>query len=485
MSWQIILVDIGEGLALGGVLPSAVVGDAYSARLAARGGRAPYTYTIMLGAAALASAGLNLDPATGELAGTASTVGAYPITVRATDLTGRWVERSYVIAVIAAIATGPALTIMGHVTYRRGEVSTYPYLIEGGTPPYTASISAGALPDGMTMSAAGIVYGWYTGPDDFAWTVDVVDAAGQHATLNDSLVHSNTMVYVTDSYNGVVRPVDPARVLANAAISVGAYPVALTTGTDASIIYSANNGDSTVSVMYLMNDPVYVETIGVGSGPQSVCTSLTGQYLYCVNNADASVSKVNLYDTSDTSTFAVGTSPSTIRINPVTGELYIVDSYESSVFIRDGAGAGSIYDYLYVPYASGVAVDATGTHVFVCGGDTLTVFEVASRVQVGSVAMDGASLIAVALSRDGRYVFAAANSSHNLYVIDVTNPAAPVLVCTVDAGDYQVDVAADPNVDDMYVSLGLGGVISVHASGLFDVSPLADYGDGGIVVVRK
>ena len=66
-------------------LPRALVGDPYSARLAATGGLEPVQWRIVRGVLA---PGVRLDPSTGALSGTPRREGTYRITVRATDRLG-------------------------------------------------------------------------------------------------------------------------------------------------------------------------------------------------------------------------------------------------------------------------------------------------------------------------------------------------------------------------------------------------------------
>lgn len=151
---HILLVDIGNALALSGVLPSVALNAAYSARLTARGGRAPYTYTVSAGTL---PTGLYLDPATGIVSGTATASGTASFTVRATDTSGRSVQRSYAITVIAEPAV---LTLTG--TFAAATVGTAyssDLTITNGTAPYTlhggTGVTAGTLPDGLALSIVG------------------------------------------------------------------------------------------------------------------------------------------------------------------------------------------------------------------------------------------------------------------------------------------------------------------------------------------
>lgn len=157
MTRRIILVDIGTGLTLTGVLPSVALDAAYSARLIARGGSAPYTYTVVSGAAELAAAGLYLDPATGIISGTAAVAGTIALTIRATDLTGASVQRQFAITVIAE---PKVLTLTG--TFADATVGT-PYSsdlqITNGVAPYTlhdgTGVISGSLPAGLSLSIVG------------------------------------------------------------------------------------------------------------------------------------------------------------------------------------------------------------------------------------------------------------------------------------------------------------------------------------------
>ena len=60
-------------------------------------------------------------------------------------------------------------------------------LVSGGTPPYTAQIQ-GALPPGLSISTAGILYGTPRSTGTFRFTLDIADSAGTPASLQLSYV---------------------------------------------------------------------------------------------------------------------------------------------------------------------------------------------------------------------------------------------------------------------------------------------------------
>ncbi len=196
MSRRIVLVDIGSGLTLSGILPSVALFSDYSARLTARGGTPPYSYSITDGSL---PDGLFLDVGTGVISGNASAAGPFVFTVRATDLTGAFVERQFSITVIAE-----PLSVTGNAPNGTiGTAYTYAYTPSGGIPPYTWSIVSGALPGGVTINAStGVISGTPTTGGSASWTVRVTDSASATADLPDSA----SIAYGTLTLAGTYAP---------------------------------------------------------------------------------------------------------------------------------------------------------------------------------------------------------------------------------------------------------------------------------------
>lgn len=70
---------------------------------------------------------------------------------------------------------------------------THTFTATLGNPPYTFSISAGALPTGLTMNAAGVVTGTPTAIGTFNFTVQVIDATPRTSTVNCSITIFGSM----------------------------------------------------------------------------------------------------------------------------------------------------------------------------------------------------------------------------------------------------------------------------------------------------
>lgn len=158
-------------------LPPGVIGTPYSQTISATGGTPPYTFTVSSGTL---PPGLTLNPMTGVISGTPIAAGQFNFTITATDANGCPGARPYSI-VIPVIPSCPFITV-NPVTLPPGVVGTpYSQTISatGGAPPYTFTVSSGALPPGLTLNATtGVISGTPTTAGQFSFTITATDANG-------------------------------------------------------------------------------------------------------------------------------------------------------------------------------------------------------------------------------------------------------------------------------------------------------------------
>ena len=87
-------------------------------------------------------------------------------------------------------ANGPAALNFAETKLTDGAVAE-PYkqvvVVVGGVPPYTYSISSGALPDGLSMDTSGVISGTPTTSGDSSFTVKVVDSQSPTQAYNTQL----------------------------------------------------------------------------------------------------------------------------------------------------------------------------------------------------------------------------------------------------------------------------------------------------------
>src|SRR5262249_22155489 len=112
----------------------------------------------------------------GVLSGTPVQAGTFNFTVTATDTNGCPGSQAYTLV----IGNCPAITITPS-TLPSGTVGTaynQTLTATGGTPNYSFSLSAGALPAGLTLSATGMLAGTPGAAGSFNFTVRATDQNG-------------------------------------------------------------------------------------------------------------------------------------------------------------------------------------------------------------------------------------------------------------------------------------------------------------------
>ncbi|MFK0278489.1 putative Ig domain-containing protein [Ensifer sp. NPDC090286] len=135
--------------ASGSALSAATVGTAYSQAISASGGSGAISYAVTAGSL---PAGLGLNPTTGAITGTPTAVGTANFTVTATAATTGSASANYSIAVAAppVVLTPAAGALSGGtvgVAYSNSSISA-----TGGVGAITYSVSAGALPAGLSIN---------------------------------------------------------------------------------------------------------------------------------------------------------------------------------------------------------------------------------------------------------------------------------------------------------------------------------------------
>ena len=162
-------------------LPAGTVGAAYSANLNATGGSTPYTWAVSAGSL---PAGIALDSASGTLSGTPTAAGNFDFTASVTDTSNQSATKQLRITVNPPPPPPPPLSIttttLGNGTV--GQVYSSSVSATGGTPPYNWSVTAGALPGGLSLSTSGAISGTPTAAGAFDFTVSVTDAGSQSGT---------------------------------------------------------------------------------------------------------------------------------------------------------------------------------------------------------------------------------------------------------------------------------------------------------------
>ncbi len=168
-------------------LPGAQLGASYSQTLTASGGTGPYQFSLSEGAL---PTGLTLAQ-NGLLSGTPTTAGTYRFTITGAILSSLCPgSRSYTLTVTGASC--PTLTInpASLPAGQSGVIYGQTVMASGGGEPYSFTLSAGALPTGLTLFSlpgGGVLTGTPTVAGNFNFTVRATDANGCQGTRDYTL----------------------------------------------------------------------------------------------------------------------------------------------------------------------------------------------------------------------------------------------------------------------------------------------------------
>ena len=172
-------------------LPAGAVGTAYSQSFNAAGGVGPYSWAVTLGTL---PAGLTLSPL-GALTGTPSASGTSNFTIRVMDSTNppQNFSKAFALTIKALLAITTTSVPVGAVG---SSYSTQ--LAASGDPPITWSLASGTLPQGITLSATGLLSGTPTSSGTFDFIVRVnSDGPPQTSTRSFQIVVNSALTLTT------------------------------------------------------------------------------------------------------------------------------------------------------------------------------------------------------------------------------------------------------------------------------------------------
>ena len=159
-------------------LPGATVGVPYSATVGVSGGTMPYS---CLQAGGLLPAGLTLSTNC-VVSGTPTTAGTSVVMVKATDSSNP-VETTTGPESITVSAAASSLTLMSPPDGKVGVAYTGTIGVSGGSAPYNCTITAGALPAGLTLGAGCVINGTPTTAGTANLTVNATDSSSPAKTV--------------------------------------------------------------------------------------------------------------------------------------------------------------------------------------------------------------------------------------------------------------------------------------------------------------
>ena len=182
-------------------LPGATLTGAYSQTMVVSGGTAPYVWSVSSGAL---PAGLTLNSSSGAITGSDVTGTTQTFTVTATDANGVFASQSLTLTVNGV----PSITTTSLASATRTQTGYDQTLVgTGGTTYYSWSVTAGALPTGLTLNpASGVISGTVgASATTQTFTVTLTDANGVTATKSLSITVNVAPIITTTSLPGATK----------------------------------------------------------------------------------------------------------------------------------------------------------------------------------------------------------------------------------------------------------------------------------------
>ncbi len=152
-------------------VPVAASGFSYSAPLAASGGVPPYSWAVTSGTL---PPGLQLG-ADGNIAGIPTSLGTFTFSATVTDSSHSPLSAEEGFTILVAQGEAISTTVLPPATVGKAYSATL--VAVGGTAPYSWVAAGGALPGGLSLSAAGVVSGTPTASGNFGFTAQATDSS--------------------------------------------------------------------------------------------------------------------------------------------------------------------------------------------------------------------------------------------------------------------------------------------------------------------
>jgi YVTN family beta-propeller protein len=261
-------------------------------------------------------------------------------------------------------------------------------------------------------------------------------------------------------------------------ITVGSNPGAIAVNSTTNKVYVANTGattglPATVSVIDGSTNTV-TATVTVGAYPVAVAVSEALNQIYVANRTSNTVTIID-GTTNATTTVPVGSLPVSVTVNTANQDVYVANTGNNTVSIISGTGVS--HTIATSPNPGAVAVDpvsnrvyvgnvnwaTTGTTITAVGGDTYTSASVPVNVNP----------TAIVANPKTNLVYVVNSASHNVSVIDGSNPNLPIIgTLATPAGYTPVAVVANPLNSKIYVASTTGppqntGVVSIFSEAAY------------------
>jgi hypothetical protein len=319
-------VTINAGIAVNpATLPATTISVPYAQTVTATGGNGSYTFSVSAGAL---PTGLSLNPASGQVSGTPTAAGTASFTITATDGLAATGSRAYVVTVNPALTVNPATLAAATV----GSAYSQTVSSTGGTGSVAFSVTAGALPAGLSLNAAtGQITGTPTSAATANFTITATDSVGATGARAYSLVASAGVVVNPASLSSAMIGSAYSQAVSATGgngsytynISAGALPAGLALNASTGVISGTPTSAAAASLTIMATDGL--GATGARAYTLNVAVALTVGPATLPNATYGSPYSQTLVPVGGTAPFAfnisAGALPAGLTLDPATGAI--------------------------------------------------------------------------------------------------------------------------------------------------------------------
>jgi len=351
------------------LLSSPVNMPGYSQTVSGSGGTGADTFSVTAGSL---PNGLSLNGSTGAISGTPTVANTFGFTITATDTVGATGSKAYTVTIIGVINLS-STPLSSWTVNKPGYSQTIS--AGGGTGAYTFSVTAGSLPDGLSLnSSTGAISGTPTVVNTFSFTITASNSTSiPGSQLFTVSINPPVTVSSTTLTNWTVNKSDYSQTVsssggtgaANFTVTTGSLPNGLSLNSSTGVISGMPTVTNTFSFTITATDSVGA----TGSQPYTVtinpAITVNPSALpnWTVNTSGYSPTIGASGGTgADTFSVTTGTLPNGLSLNSstgvISGTLTFPNTYSFTITATDTVGATGAQAYT-VTINSAVTVNPT------------------------------------------------------------------------------------------------------------------------------
>jgi YVTN family beta-propeller protein len=270
-----------------------------------------------------------------------------------------------------------------------------------------------------------------------------INPNGKYAYATDDRLA--TLSVISTSNNTAVKTI-------NVGVQEKTFPEGIAVSLNGSYVYVADAGSNTISVISTVNNTIIgnitIPDTSVNGNPFWVAVTPNDKYIYVSSGVLTVISLPNYTVIADMNVGRRG--PDKITFSPDGKYAYATTccSNSSGISVIATSNNTVISNINIIGGASDVAITADGKYLYAVGGDTNAVYVIStSNNSLADKINFGAPLFGIALSPDGKYLYVA--DEKGVSVISTSNNS---IVYSINNVGSAVDVAVAPNGTRIYIS---------------------------------